>query len=94
MIGLHQLRTSKYFVPVPARRVTDPFFRWVYAQFIAVDANFKLRLKNRQISDPELGPGWSYFVENSAYARHVAKNSHEKEVGCIRNAGGSLSYQF
>jgi hypothetical protein len=48
------------------------FFRWVYAQFIAVDANFKLKLKNRHIKDPELGSGWSYFVENSAYLRHVA----------------------
>jgi len=59
--------------------------RWVYAQFIAVDANFKLKLKNRQINDPELGSGWSYFVENSAYTRHVANNPHDKEVGCVPN---------
>jgi hypothetical protein len=57
----------------------------VHAQFIAVDANFRLKLKNRQINDPELGSGWSYFVENSAYTRHVAKNPHEKEVGRVPN---------
>ena len=49
-------------------------------QFIAVDANFKLKSKNRQIKDPELGSGWSYFVENAAYTHHVVNNPHEKEV--------------
>jgi len=58
----------------------DSLFRWIYAQFIAVDANFKLKLKNRRIVDPELGSGWSYFVENSQYARHVARNPHERDV--------------
>ena len=55
------------------------FLRWVYAQFIAVDANFRLKLKNRQINDPELGSGLSYFVENSAYVKHVEKNTPEEE---------------
>ena len=59
--------------------------RWVYAQFIAVDANFKLKLKNCKIEDPELGSGWSYFVENSRYAHHVANNPHEKDVRAIRS---------
>ena len=58
-------------------------YRWVHAQFIAVDANFKLKLKNHQINDPELGSGWSYFVENSAYAHHVTKSQNDKEVGFI-----------
>ena len=57
----------------------------IYAQFIAIDANFRLKLKNRQISDPELGSGWSYFVENSAYARHVEKNIDEEEARWVPN---------
>jgi hypothetical protein len=61
-------------------RLADSFLRWIYAQFIAVDANFKLKLKNRRIEDPELGSGWSYFVENSQYTRHVARNPREKDV--------------
>ena len=56
------------------------FTRWIYGQFIALDANFKLKSKNRKIKDPELGSGWSYFVENSAYTRHVASNPHEQDV--------------
>jgi hypothetical protein len=64
--------------------------RWVYAQFIAVDANFKLKLKNRKINDPELGSGWSYFVEDSAYTHHVANNLHDKEVSCVLSTGKSI----
>ena len=60
---------------------------WIYAQFIALDANFRLKLKNRQINDPELGSGWFYFVENSAYTRHVQQNLHEEEVRCVPNGG-------
>lgn len=59
---------------------TNLFIRWIYVQFIAVDANFKLKLKNRQIRDPELGSGWAYFVENEAYTRHVADNPHQKDI--------------
>ena len=55
----------------------------MHAQFIAVDANFWLKLKNRHINDPELGSGWSYFVENSAYTHHVANSHHDKEVGYV-----------
>lgn len=52
----------------------------MYAQFIAVDANFRLKLKNRQINDPELGSGLFYFVENAAYSTHVEKTLVEEEV--------------
>jgi len=60
--------------------LSHSFLRWIYAQFIAIDANFRLKLKNRQINDPELGSGWSYFVENSQYTHHVASNPNEKDV--------------
>ena len=64
------------------------YSRWIYVQFIAVDANFRLKSKNRQIKDPELGSGWSYFVENTTYTHHVAKPSHEKEVRMCTPASG------
>lgn len=60
--------------------LTHMFARWIYAQFIAVDANFKLKSKNRQINDPELGSGWSYFVEHTSYTNHVANNPQEEDV--------------
>jgi len=59
----------------------------MHAQFIAVDANFRLKSKNRQIKDPELGSGWSYFVENTAYAQHVANNPHETDVCTFQISG-------
>jgi len=66
------------------------FFRWIYAQFIAVDANFRLKSKNRKIRDPELGSGWSYFVENSKYTNHVAMNPHERDVYMIYLSIGQI----
>ncbi|KAH8109623.1 hypothetical protein DFH11DRAFT_1469634, partial [Phellopilus nigrolimitatus] len=41
--------------------------RWLYTQFIAVDANFKLKSKDRGLRDIELAPGWVYFVNEEQY---------------------------
>ena len=69
--------------------MTDFFsLSWIYAQFIAVDANFKLKSKNRQINDPELGSGLSYFVETTAYTNHIANSLYDKEVSCVLNDRG------
>ena len=90
---LRWMQISEVFlllILVFARPTTDSSFRWVYAQFIAVDANFWLKLKNWQISDPELGSGWAYFVKNSAYTRHVTNDSHETEVGHVLGDGGNI----
>lgn len=51
--------------------------------FLAVDANFRLRLKAWGINDPELGSGWAYFVEESEYAAHVKRNMEDKDVSLI-----------
>jgi hypothetical protein len=82
---LPQTLTSEYFYLRVHNTRNQNFPRWMYAQFIAVDANFKLKLKNRKINDPELGSGWSYFVENSAYTNHVADNTQDQEVDHILN---------
>lgn len=55
--------------------------RWLYTYFLAVDANFRLKLKNRGINDPEVGSGWSYFVESKQYSRHISQATDETEVG-------------
>lgn len=53
----------------------------LYSQFIMLDANFHMKLKNRGFRpDPELGPGFSYFVEDSKYMEHLRKYVDEKEV--------------
>lgn len=90
MIGTaYAVPTSESLCLNVGKKIIDSFIRWIYAQFIAVDANFRLKSKNRQIKDPELGSGWSYFVENTAYTRHVANNPHEKDV-CIFWALGDI----
>ena len=56
------------------------FPRWLYATFLAVDANFRMKLKSRGINDPETGSGWSYFVQNQKYTEHISQTTIEKEV--------------
>jgi hypothetical protein len=48
--------------------------------FLAIDANFRLRLKAQGIKDPELGSGWAYFVEESDYTAHIKRNMEDKDV--------------
>ncbi|KAJ7456295.1 hypothetical protein B0H11DRAFT_2244215 [Mycena galericulata] len=53
---------------------------------LAVDANFKLknRMRPNKIDDPPLGPGWSYWVEQLRYKRHLKKYVAEKDLStCI-----------
>ncbi|KAI0059388.1 hypothetical protein BV25DRAFT_1785942, partial [Artomyces pyxidatus] len=55
--------------------------RYKYALSLAIDANFKLKLKNRKkIRDVSLTSGWSYFVEESAYQQHLALHKDEAEM--------------
>ena len=56
------------------------FPRWLYVTFLAIDANFCIKLKSRGINDPETGSGWSYFVQNQKYTEHVSQTTIEKEV--------------
>ena len=59
--------------------------RWLYTCFLAVDANFRLKLKRRGIIDLEFGSGPSYFVENKRYIEHVSKyKAVETEVSPVR----------
>ena len=60
--------------------MTEMVSRWLYSYFLAVDGNFRLKLKNRGIKDPELGSGWSYFVENSEYIQHISESTTDTEV--------------
>lgn len=56
------------------------FHRWLYLYFLAVDGNFHLKLKNRGINDPEIGSGWTYFVENEGYIKHISQNPAKTKV--------------
>ena len=54
--------------------------RFLYSQFLAIDANFKLKQKERGIKDTELAPGWGCYVESSRYEAHVKAHREEPEV--------------
>jgi hypothetical protein len=50
-------------------------YRWLYELFIAMDGNFRLRLKRfktkRSEDDPELGSGWAYYVDEHKYQETI-----------------------
>lgn len=45
-----------------------------------MDANFKLKGKERGLKDIELMPGWAYFVEETKFQEHVANYVNQPEV--------------
>ena len=36
-----------------------------------MDANFKLRLKDKKANDVSLSPGWGYYVEDKKYQQQL-----------------------
>ena len=67
------------------------FCRWLYSLFLAVDANFRLKLKERKIEDPEIGSGWAYFVENDRYIEHVSQTTDDTEVSELPHSSSICS---
>ncbi|KAI0043482.1 hypothetical protein FA95DRAFT_1498510, partial [Auriscalpium vulgare] len=53
---------------------------WKHALFLAMDANFKLKLKNRGLTDVELSPGMSYFVNSTEYNEFLKDYVDEPEM--------------
>ena len=48
---------------------------------LSMDANFRLKLKDKRIEDDKrLGGGLSYYVDESKYDDVVSKSSHVVEV--------------
>jgi hypothetical protein len=49
---------------------------WLYALFLAIDANFRLKRKviSKDSVDPSLSRGWAYFVEEQAYKDFLHEN--------------------
>ncbi|KIM65456.1 hypothetical protein SCLCIDRAFT_112881, partial [Scleroderma citrinum Foug A] len=54
---------------------------WLYAKFIALDANFCLCRKNisSEQVDPGLSKGWSYFVEETSYKTFIEENKYDTQ---------------
>ena len=59
------------------------FYRFLYILYISVDANFKLKGKDRGLDDVELMPGWGPFVEESAYQTFILNYVDQPEVNAL-----------
>jgi hypothetical protein len=59
---------------------TNNISRFLYILYVAVDANFKLKGKDRGLKDVELMPGWAYFVREAEFQAHIAGYVHQPEV--------------
>jgi hypothetical protein len=55
--------------------------RWLYSLTLTIDANFRLKNKDRSIeNDPPLGDGWGHWVPDKPYQEHLKKHGYQKEV--------------
>ncbi|THH16521.1 hypothetical protein EUX98_g9291 [Antrodiella citrinella] len=57
----------------------DHMNRWIYTLFLMIDANFKLKLKDKGIRDLELAPGWAYYVNEDSFQKHI--DEHHRKNG-------------
>jgi hypothetical protein len=54
---------------------------WLYALILAIDANFRLKNKDRKVTnDPPLGDGWAHWVPHEPYHKYIQKYGHQEEV--------------
>ena len=60
--------------------VYDLGIRFLYILYVSVDANFKLKGKERGLEDIELMPGWGTFVKESEYQEYITNYEDEPEV--------------
>jgi hypothetical protein len=56
-------------------------YRYLDALHLAIDANFKLKRKNRSNHEVLLGDGFAYFGNSEEYAQHLVDHKDPKEVG-------------
>lgn len=63
----------------------------MYVLFLMLDANFRLKSKDRGFEDIELSEGWSYFVPNSRYTGFMGKFKDQNEVSRIQSDGQRTS---
>ena len=59
---------------------------WKSTLIIALDACFKLKLKDRSFNDPDLGTGLAYMVGEEKYKSHITrceKSPPPKEVSFL-----------
>ncbi|KAI0739804.1 hypothetical protein C8Q80DRAFT_1124130 [Daedaleopsis nitida] len=79
--------------PQPGKNIPDdwesapPEIKWIYTLFLMLDANFRAKLKDCGLQDIELGPGWSYYVENAKFKSHVQSIGSQLDNANLRRQG-------
>lgn len=74
----------------PPRYETDQqAHRFLYALFLALDANFRMQRKDvsSETEDPDLGNGLAFFGEVTAYMKHLEDNWDQPQP--VRSIAGS-----
>jgi len=75
-----EANSRAYVVTTSRLSSANGLCRWIYCLFLAIDANFRLKLKARGIKDPELGSGLAYFVDTIKFQEHLKNRAHEEDV--------------
>ncbi|KZV59287.1 hypothetical protein PENSPDRAFT_595729 [Peniophora sp. CONT] len=57
-----------------------PEKQYLYTLMLAIDANFKLKMKDRDARNTYLGDGWAFFVSQAPYAHHLDNNTDMSET--------------
>lgn len=66
--------------PLPYLTATyEIYFSWLYALFLGIDANFRLKRKDvsSDKADPDLNQGCAYFVEEKEYKEYLGVHSND-----------------
>ena len=57
--------------------------RFLYILYVSVDANFKLKGKERNLKDIELMPGWGAYVPEVGFKDHITKHANDPQVSVV-----------
>lgn len=57
--------------------------RFLYILYLSVDANFKLKGKERSLKDVELMPGWGAYVPEAEFKAHIANHVDDEPEVCV-----------
>jgi hypothetical protein len=77
---LHQGNSATSSTHISVIKLITLLCSYLYTLFLAMDANFKLKGKERGIKDFELDPGWGSYVQNDRYQAHVGRHVEQPEV--------------
>ncbi|KAK7051166.1 hypothetical protein VNI00_004666 [Paramarasmius palmivorus] len=69
-------------VNLPEGWESETMNKFKYTMFLAVDACFRLKRKlvSSEASDPALGSGWAYMVEDEPYRQYLLERTNESEM--------------